>query len=134
MYMKKNYCFIIIFLLSIVFIPKNTFALTSSEYKSRKTCSNYEVVHALSDGNISHVGCYNTFDEAHSVVEGGDDDLITFDERSTTRIVDAKYGLVDLMKSTVNFYESSSLTTRKYMAVTGLSSFKCADSALIPNK
>ena len=131
MYMKKNYCFIIIFLLSIVFIPKNTFALTSSEYKSIKTCSNYEVVHALSDGNISHVGCYNTFDEAHSVVEGGDDDLITFDERSTTRIVDAKYGLVDLMKSTVNFYESSSLTTRKYMAVTGLSSFKCADSAFI---
>ncbi len=119
--MKKRYYFIV-FVLTFIFIPKNTYALTPSQYANRHMCPKFELAGAHTDGIADKVGCYNTYNDAkRAMTSNGASDLIIFDETgSTTRIVDAQYGLVDFTltsNSLIYFYESSSLNTRQYMAI-----------------
>lgn len=131
--MKRNITLLIIFFIfCFVVSPVDIHALSSSEYKSRHNCSKYELAGAHTDGSAVKVACYNTFDEAHNaMVKNGASDLIIFDETSTTKIVDAQYALVDVMKSLVYLYENANLTTRQYTGISGLASMGCADGAFI---
>lgn len=119
--MKKRYYFIVLVLV-FIFIPKNTYALTPSQYANRHMCSKFELAGAHTDGVADKVGCYNTYNDAkRAMTSNGASDLIIFDETgATTKIVDAQYGLVDFTltpNSLIYFYESSSLNTRQYMAI-----------------
>lgn len=114
------YLLLLVFVLTLVFIPKDTYALTSSQYKNRHVCSSYELAGAHTDGEAATVGCYNSYSEAkNAMISNGASDLFIFDETSsTTKIVDAMYAIVDLGGAEVVYlYESSSLSTRLYTGI-----------------
>lgn len=119
--MKRTfYLLLLVFVLTLVFIPKDTYALTSSQYKNRHVCSSYELAGAHTDGEAATVGCYNSYSEAkNAMISNGASDLFIFDETSsTTKIVDAMYAIVDLGGAEVVYlYESSSLSTRLYTGI-----------------
>ncbi len=122
------------FFLFLFFIyPSNGKALSSSEYQKRHNCSNFELARAESNGSATKIGCYNTYQDAKQAMNGNSNqNLFIFDERGTTKIVDAKYALVDLTVNNLTyFYESATLTTRLYMAVNTSSSYGGVDAAFI---
>lgn len=127
----KKYLLLIIFFTIIIFIPNSAQALSISQYSSRHNCPNFELAGAHTDGVADFVGCYNTYQEAkNAMISIGASDLIIFDERSTTKIVDARYGIVDLGGvQVVYLYESPTLTTRLYTGINTTS--YGSDSALI---
>ena len=126
---KKN--LLILLTLTILFLPKNVFAATS--YENRHTCSNFELAIANSNGSITSVSCHNTYTDAkNNMNNNNSDNLIILDESKDTKIVDAKYALVDLtVNSLTYFYESSSLTTRQYMGINTSASYGGVDAAFI---
>lgn len=64
---KKYITFILIVIMTFIFMPKNTYAITSSDYYSRNKCnSKYELAKANKDETITHVACYNTYEEARN--------------------------------------------------------------------
>ena len=94
----KKYISLTIFSLFIFlgFMPK-TFALTSSEYKTRKQCSNFELAKAESSGAATKINCYSSYSAAKSAMNASSEkNLFIFEVGSTTKIVDAKYAIVDL--------------------------------------
>ena len=133
--MKKIVIFIITVLFVVLFSPINIKALTKDEYQQRHLCSNYELARANSDKSATKINCYDSFDQARSAMNNsGESNLIIFDERSTTRIIDAKEALVDLTvtpNTYADFYESSSLNTRIYTSINPNSSYSGADAAYI---
>ena len=120
-----------------MFAPKNTYAITSSDYETRNLCNNkYELAGAHTDSTINHVSCYNTYNEAKSAMtSNGATDLIILDSTTgKTKIVDAQYALLDLSvnpETLTYFYESSSLTTRKYTYMDTGSLYGGVDGALL---
>lgn len=126
----KKYLITVLFLCGILLIPTNTYA---TSYSSRHACNNFELAKTNSNGSISTISCHSSYQEAKtSMNKKSDDNLIIIDERSTPKIVDAKYALVDL---TVNgltyFYESPSLATRQYTGINTDSSYGGVDAAFI---
>lgn len=128
--MNKKLFYIIFISFSLLVIPKDVLA---TSYDNRKVCKNFELAGAHTDGTIAHVSCYDNYDSAKNAMNrNGASDLIIIDERSTPKIVDAMYALVDL---TVNgltyFYESPTLNTRQYMAINTSPSYGGSDAAFI---
>ena len=111
----KQYIKIIIVVLIIFFISNiDTNALTSSSYASRKVCSKFELAKAETNGNATKIACYNDYSSAKSAMNNNSDkNLFIFDSsNSTTKIVDAKYALVDLSATgpdVTYFYTSKDL-------------------------
>lgn len=129
--MNKKLFLTIVFVLVSMIMPKNVFAATT--YDNRHVCSKFEVAIANGDGSITSVSCHNTYNEAKNAMNNNSsDNTFILDESSTPKIIDAKYGLVDL---TVNgltyFYESSSLTTRQYTGINTDSAYGGVDAAFI---
>lgn len=127
---RKVFMAIFLILVSMI-IPKNVSAATP--YDNRHVCPKFEVAIASSDGSITSVSCHNSYNEAKTEMNNNSsDNTFILDESATPKIIDAKYALIDL---TVNgltyFYESSSLTTRVYMAVNTDSSYGGVDAAFI---
>ena len=82
-----------IFLCSLI----NTKALTSSEYAGRKVCPKFELARAESNGNATKIECYNDYNSAKNAMNSSNEkNLFIFEVGSSTKIVDAKYALVDL--------------------------------------
>lgn len=128
--MNKKLFYIIFISFSLLVVPKDVFA---TSYDNRHVCKNFELAGAHTDGTIAHVSCYDSYDSAKSAMnKNGASDLIIIDERSTPKIVDAMYALVDL---TVNgltyFYESPTLNTRQYTAINTSPSYGGSDAAFI---
>ena len=128
--MNKKLFYIIFISFSLLVVPKDVFA---TSYANRHVCKNFELAGAHTDGTIAHVSCYDSYDSAKSAMnKNGASDLIIIDERSTPKIVDDMYALVDL---TVNgltyFYESPTLNTRQYTAINTSSSYGGSDAAFI---
>ena len=128
--MNKKLFYIIFISFSLLVVPKDVFA---TSYANRHVCKNFELAGAHTDGTIAHVSCYDSYDSAKNAMnKNGASDLIIIDERSTPKIVDAMYALVDL---TVNgltyFYESPTLNTRQYMAINTSFSYGGSDAAFI---
>ena len=116
--MKKSRLLFGLILVLFLF-PKDIHALTSSDYSVRKTCSGkFELARANNDGSVSYVSCHNSYSEAKTAMNNSSyDDVFIFDEVSTTKIVDAKYALLDLSvnpETLTYFYETKDLNTRKY--------------------
>lgn len=121
-----KYIFMFIFCLFI--FPLNVHALTSSEYQDRNVCSNYEVAIAKegkagdpSSTYADTVGCYGTYNEAVNAMNANTNkDVIIFERNNgKTKIVNAKYALVDLTlkgSKVINYYpDTTSTTSNSYM-------------------
>lgn len=128
---KKTFILTVFIFLGVIILPKNVSAATS--YENRHVCPKYEVALANNDGSITSVGCYNTYNEAKNTMNSNSsDNAVILDESSTPKMIDAKYALVDLTVNELTyFYESSSLTTRQYMAVNTNSAYGGVDAAFI---
>lgn len=128
--MRKQYIFIILFLCGILFVP---YKVLAASYSSRHVCNNFELAKANSDLTITTVSCHNSYQEAKSSMNNNsNDNLIIIDERATSKIVDAKYALVDLTVNELTyFYESPSLLTRQYTGINTNSSYGGVDAAFI---
>ena len=117
---KRNLLALSMISIGLLLCPKNTYAITASDYSSRNVCnSKYELAGAHTDQTIAHVGCYNTYNEAKTaMINNGADDLFIFDSTSgATKIVDANNALLDLSvnpETLTYFYETKDLNTRKY--------------------
>ena len=81
-------------LICIVFISPKVSAL---DYSSRNNCSNYEVATISSNGNIGHIECYNSYNDALNKMNSlNNDNVVIFGKvNGINRIVNAKYGIVD---------------------------------------
>lgn len=102
--MKKRNIFFVLVLL-ILISPKSIKALTKNEISGRNVCSNYEVGIAIesragdpTSTSISHIGCYNDYYSALNVMNStNNNDAILLERKNGyTKIVNAKYALVDL--------------------------------------
>ena len=94
-----KYIFMFIFCLFI--FPLNVHALTSSEYRDRNVCSNYEVAIAKegkagdpSSTYADTVGCYGTYNEAVNAMNANTNkDVIIFERNNgKTNIPGTDYG------------------------------------------
>lgn len=136
MHKRKKYIIAAV-ALGVIMFPKNIYAISSSDYSSRNECKNkYELATANKDYSITHVACYNTYSEAESAMNNNSsNDLIIFDSTNgTTKIVNAKYALLDLSvnKETLTyFYETKDLNTRKYTYMDTGSLYGGVDGALL---
>jgi beta-N-acetylglucosaminidase len=133
----RKYILISIFAISFLLLPKDTLALSSSEYASRNICHNtYELASAHTDGSAVTVGCYSSYTDANNAMKNsGATDLIIFDSTNgNTKIVNANNALVDL---TVNpndltyYYESANLNTRQYTYMYNKEGYSGVDAALL---
>jgi len=108
--MKIRSALFFAFISFLFLMPLKVEGLTKDQYKSRNICGEgkYEIAGAHTDGIADHVGCYNTFDEAHNaMVAINADDLIIFERKNgVTSLVDAQYALMDLTvnKEAVTYY------------------------------
>ena len=137
--MSKKKLLLKTFLLGMSFIlaPKNTYAITSSDYISRNTCNNkYELAEATQQETIIHISCHDTYQDAKNNMNSNkSDNLIILDTTSgSTRIADAKYALLDLSvnpETLTYFYESKELNTRVYTYMDTGSLYGGVDGALL---
>src|SRR5574344_545170 len=132
----RKYILISIFAISFLLLPKDTLALSSSEYASRNVCHNiYELASAHTDGSAVTVGCYSSYTDANNAMKNsGAAYLIIFDSTNgITKIVNANNALVDL---TVNpndltyYYESANHNTRQYTYMYNKKGYGGGDAAL----
>ncbi|MBQ2639484.1 MAG: DUF5011 domain-containing protein [Bacilli bacterium] len=134
---RMKYLIFLIVLFGIIFSYKNVNALTLSQYSSRNNCSSkFELAKANSDGSATKVGCYNSYSEAKSAMNSNSaDNVFIFDTTSgSTKIVDAKYALLDLSvnpETLTYFYETKDLNTRKYTYMDTGSLYGGVDGALL---
>ena len=124
--MKKKYI-LFVFVLIILFSPKGAKALTKDEISGRSKCSNYEVAIAVesragdpSSTSITHLGCYNDYYSALNAMNNSSNkDTILLERRNNnTKIINAKYALVDLtVRGNINYYypTASSNESNAYM-------------------
>lgn len=123
--------------MSFMLAPKNINAITSSDYASRNTCNNkYELAEATEQETIIHVSCHDTYQDAkNNMTSNKLDNLIILDSTNgTTKIVDAKYALLDLSvnpETLTYFYESKDLNTRVYTYMDTGSLYGGVDGALL---
>ena len=125
----KKYLFVLLFLCGIILIPNG---VSAASYSSRHVCNNFELARANTDGSITTVSCHNSYQEAKSSMNNSSrDDLIIIDERSISKIVDAKYALVDLTVNTLTYFYTKSSLSIAYMGVNTSSSYGGVDAAFI---
>ncbi|MBR4619218.1 MAG: DUF5011 domain-containing protein [Bacilli bacterium] len=139
--MKKKYC-MVIFVLSLFIFPFGVDALTSSEIAGRNVCGSYEVAIAIekragdpSSTSFQHVNCYGSYNEAVNAMNSNSNrDTVVLERRNgVTKIVNAKYALVDLTlkgNSVVYYYPTASSSSYNNYMVTS-SSTGAVDGAFL---
>lgn len=136
--MKKRYA--ILFAMGLFLLPfLSPRALTHDELQSYNECgsSPFELAYANADGTLSLKSCYNSYQEAKTAMdnstEAGSDNLVIIHFASPTRIVDAKYALLNLnTKGNSNAYlypTESSTSYNNY--INGYSAFYATDAAYL---
>ena len=111
----------LVFIICLFIFPFSAHALTSSQYQGRNKCNNYEVAIAKegkagdpSSTYVDHVGCYGTYNEAVSAMNNSSNkDTIIFERKDNkTKIVNAKYALLDLTLSgnSITYYYPNAST------------------------
>ena len=134
--MKKKLLLLSLLILGIICYPKDTKAFSSSNYENRSLCGAFEVSSLKSDGSITKLSCFNTFNEAKNYMKSnGGDDLVVFTKVSgKTKIVDANLALVDLSVNPTTltlFYTNSNLTGFRYTYMDTGSLYGGVDGAFI---
>lgn len=134
--MKKKILLIVSLL--ILLGAKDTKAFSSSDYKNRNLCGNYEVAGFHTDGVIDTVSCHNTFEEAKNfMINNGADDLAIMTKvNGETKILDCNVGLLDMSvnpTALTYFYRESNLKNSLTYMDTG-SLYGGVDAALIETK
>ena len=79
--MKKIKLLVFSLVLVLFLFPRDTYALTSSEYKTRKTCSGkFELARANTNGSVTSINCYSSYSAAKSAMNSSSyDDVFIFD-------------------------------------------------------
>lgn len=135
-----KYCLFIVIFLFI--FPFSVDALTSSEYANRSVCSNYEVAVAkegkAGDPTSTYadtLGCYGTYNEAVTAMNNSSNkDTIIFERRNNqTKIVNAKYALLDLTLSgnAITYYYPNTSTWSSDSYMVNSSSTGAVDGAFL---
>lgn len=129
MIMKKKYLFFV-FVMILLLSPKGIKALTKDQIAGRNVCSNYEVAIAIeskagdpSSTSIQHLNCYNDYYTALNAMNStNNNDAILLERRNNyTKIINAKYALVDLTgrgNNVTYYYPTASSTSRDAYMVT----------------
>jgi len=90
--MKKN--FLNLMFLSTLMVPCfSVDALSPSQIINRSECPKIELAEAKTDGTLSKIECYETYQDAKNIMNTTDNDNLVIIESGI--IVDAKYGVVD---------------------------------------
>lgn len=125
------------------FFPLLVKAMPVSEIEGRNACGNqaYELAYANTDGTLTTKSCHDTYPDAKSNMDqasgGREDDLVILERESgKTKIIDAKYAIVDLNKGTpyqnTNILNSGDATDNTtYTYINGYSSYGAVDAAYI---
>ncbi len=134
--MKKKILFLILLVLTMLILPKDTYAFSSADYENKSLCGNFEVAGLHTDGTIATVSCHNTYEEAKNLMKNnGADDLVIFTKVSgKTKIIDANVALLDLSvnpETLTYFYTNSELTGSSYTYMDTGSLYGGVDGALI---
>ena len=120
----KYYKYLLFLIISgLILLPSRVAALTSSEYRSRHVCENYEVAIAkeartgdYTSTYADTIGCYNNYNDAfNAMIANSNRDAIIFERRNgVTKIVNAKYALLDLTVGGGTTYYYPNTTTTAY--------------------
>ena len=133
--MKKKTLFLIFSILTFFFITKDTYAYSSSDYKNRKLCGNYEVVQFHSDGTITTKNCYSIFEDAQAamIADGGADLAVLGNVVNETKVLSANSALVDLTNTSdlIYLYDSYTVTGDAHTYINGQSGYGAVDGAFI---
>ena len=106
---------LIVISIILFLVTFNVNALTLSEFKDRKVCSNFEIAIAK-DRKLTNLGCYNDYNSALADFNKSDNDRIVILERKNneTRVINAKNALVYLgvhsSDTNTNYYSDKNLT------------------------
>ena len=97
-------------------IKVNALSSTNSELLNRSVCSNFELALANSDGSITSVDCYDSYNDAKSASDSNSNDNTIILEKvsGSTKVIYAKYGLVYLDRGTdvlTYIYSKANLST-----------------------
>ena len=107
--MKKKYILLIYLFCMLLFPNLSVKAMKPYEFESRKECEHIELAIANKEGNLEHVECYETYDEARSVMnKTSNDDLVIIEDGM---IIDAKFAVIDY---DVDFKNASTKYIRIY--------------------
>lgn len=133
--MKKKILFFIFSILTVFFITKDANAYSSSDYKNRKLCGNYEVVQFNRNGTITTKNCYSIFEDAQAamVADGGADLAVLGNVVNETKVLSANSALVDLTNTSdlIYLYDSYSITGDAHTYINGQSGYGAVDGAFI---
>lgn len=115
--MKRWFLFLILFFTISFF---NVSALTSLELANRSVCEKFELALANSDGTLTSVECYSTYNDSKKAMNEyeSDDAIILEKVNDKVLVIDAKYALVYLDIGDVNrniYTESNVKTAYTYM-------------------
>lgn len=90
--MKKTLLILVAFI--FIMVPSsNIEALSPSEIVNRSECPKVELAEAKTDGTLSKIECYETYQDAKNIMNATDNDNLVIIESGM--IVDAKYAVVD---------------------------------------
>lgn len=132
----KRIFYLTLFITSLFFLNTiNVSAFSSENYKNRNLCGNFELASFASDGTITNVGCYNTYEEAKAAMtsNGAIELAIMTKLDGITRILDANMALVDLSISgnrTVSYYDTIDLKY-DYTYMNNYGSYGGSDGVLV---
>lgn len=132
----KRIFYLTLFITSLFFLNTiNVSAFSSENYKNRNLCGNFELASFASDGTITNVGCYNTYEEAKAAMNsnGAIDLAIMTKLDGQTRILDANMALVDLGvtgNKTFNYYDTIDLKYN-YTYMNNYGSYGGSDGVLV---
>lgn len=133
--MKKYINILIIILLVFFCSVKNSYAYSVDNYSSRSLCGTYELDSFKSDGTITKVGCYSSYDSAKSAMKsnGGDNLGILTKVSGKVKMIDANYALLDLSvnPTTLTYFYTDSNLTKQYTYMDTGSLYGGVDGALI---
>jgi len=90
--MKNKLVIALLFMLFILPTSKVE-AMLPNEILTRIECPNIELAEAKTDGTLTKVECYDTYQDAKNIMNQTDNDNLVIIEKGV--IIDAKYGVVD---------------------------------------
>lgn len=122
------------FIISLSFYDVSALKSTSSELTGRSVCEKIELALANSDGTITSVGCYSSYNDAKSAMNAheSDDAIILEKVSGKFRVIDAKYALIYLDRGDINtnIYTTSALKTA-YTYMNNYASYGGTEAAFI---
>ncbi len=116
--MQKKKLFIFLAIIVSCFHMNKVYAFSSSDYRYRSLCGNFEVARFNKNGSIDRLSCHNDYGSAKSAMQknGESGTAILTNVNNESKIIDANVALLDLTipPDMTNFYTNSELSGSSY--------------------